>query len=92
MVLLYYGPRFLEIENLPLPATKYDNVHVPGLYNRPMAQILPKSIQQTDPDSASFENPLGPKDVTGLKEQAKEAKLPDYLSGQRVTRPGYSNG
>jgi len=57
-----------------------------------MAQILPKNIQQTDPDSASFENPLGPKDLSKLDDQRKEAGLPDYLCGQRVPRPGYPNG
>lgn len=47
-------------------------------------------IVQTDPDSASFENPIGPKDAYSLREQVQFAKFTgDQSRRPMVPKPGY---
>jgi hypothetical protein len=41
------------------------------------------NIQETDPDSASYENPICPKDSTSLNNQVENAKF----TGDQARRP-----
>jgi len=60
-----------------------------------MAKLINPTLKliRTDPDSAEFDNPLGPMDPIGLREQVDQSDVTGALkaasSREVVARPGY---
>ncbi len=46
-------------------------------------------IQSTDPDSSSFQNPLGPFDSPTVTDQAERAGVGQIGRREMVAKPGY---